>query len=127
MLQIRTRFTRTWWMCSNIALDMGFPKVLGLATILYSISIGYFLNSWPISYDPWSYVISIGQGCLVIHIVSTKFSKDISHLSSYFIILNDVVMELIPIMDSRIRSFFYLSLHIVWVPIRYKHSLSRGI
>ena len=36
-------------------------------------SIGMFLNSWPINYDPWSYVISISIGYLDRHLVSTNF------------------------------------------------------
>ena len=72
MLQVRTRFPRIWLIRSNISLHMGFPKVIGLATIPYSILISYFLNSWPINSDPWSYIISIGLGYLDSHLVSTK-------------------------------------------------------
>ena len=42
-----------------------------------------FLNSQPINSDPLSYVICVGQVCLVSYIVSTKFAVVIMCLSSY--------------------------------------------
>ena len=83
MLKVCTRFPRTWWILSNTILDMGFPKVPGLAVIPYSISVRYFMNSWLINSFPWSYIIYIGLGYLDSHIVSTKFAIDIALLSSY--------------------------------------------
>ena len=80
MLQVHTRFTRTCLIRSNIASDVVFLEVLGLVVILYSISIKYFLNSWPINYFPWSYVVSIGLGYLDVHLVSTKFATGIALL-----------------------------------------------
>ena len=62
---------------------MGFPKVLGLEVIPYSVLIRYFLNLWPINSDPWSYVIYIGLGYLDINVVSTNFAIDIALLSLY--------------------------------------------
>ena len=78
MLKLCTRFPRTWRILSNTSLDMGFPEVLGLEVILYSISIRIFLNSLPINSFPWSYVISVGIGYLDSHLVSTKFVIDIA-------------------------------------------------
>ena len=57
---------------------MGFPEVLGLAVIPYSVSIRDFLNSLPINSFPWLYVISIGLGYPYSHLVSTKFSIDVA-------------------------------------------------
>ena len=42
--------------------------------------------------DPWSYVIYIGRGYVVNHVVSTKLSIDITLLSSCCIILNHPVI-----------------------------------
>ena len=78
MLKVRTRFPRTWQIRSNTALDIGFPKVIGLAVIPYSSSIRDFPNSWPINSNPWSYVIFIGLGYLDTHVVPTKFAIDIA-------------------------------------------------
>ena len=60
---------------------MGFPEVLGLTAIPYSISIRDFMNPISINFDPWSYVIYIGLGYLDIHVVLTKFSIFIALLS----------------------------------------------
>ena len=75
---------------------MGFTKVLGLAVSPYSVSIMDFLNSWPINYDPWSYVISIFLGYPLNHIISTKFAIDVALLLSYCVISNRPVT--VPIM-----------------------------
>ena len=75
MLKVRTRFPRAWWICSNIALEVGFTELLGLVVIPYYVSIRYFLNSCQINPDPCSYLISIGLGCLDSHVVSTKFAN----------------------------------------------------
>ena len=74
-----------WKNLGIITLWVGLPGELGLAVIPDYLSIRSFLNSWPINSYHWSYVISIGQGCLVIHIGSTKFAIVISHYSSYYI------------------------------------------
>ena len=74
MLQVLTRFPRTWLTRYNIVLDMGSPKVIDLETIPYYVSVRDVLNLQPIDSDPWSYVISIGIGYLYSHVVSTKFA-----------------------------------------------------
>ena len=61
--------------------DMGFPKVLGLEVIPYSVSIRDFLNLRPINYDPWSSIISMDLGYMDSHTVSNKFTIDIDILS----------------------------------------------
>ena len=101
MLKVRTRFPSLWLIRSNIALDMGFPKVLGLAVILYSVSIRDFLNSGPINYFPWSYVISIGVDYLYSHVVSTKSEIIISLLSSYSTISTHIVTGSIVVTDFK--------------------------
>ena len=63
------------------------------------------------NYDPWSYVISVGQGYLVNHIVSTKFEIVIARLSFYFFISNHPVMVSIILMDLRfnfVLSFLFV-------------------
>ena len=106
MLKVCTRFPRICWICSNIALEVGFPKLIGLAVILYSVSIRYSLNSWPINYDPWSYMIFICLGYLVNHVVSTKFAIDIAILLSYFVISNYPVTGSIMVTASIFKFYF---------------------
>ena len=123
----RTRFPRTWWICSNIAFGMRFPEVLGLTVIPYSSWIRVFLNSLPINYFPWSYVISIGLGYLYSHVDSSKFSIVIALLSSYCKISNHPVMGSIIVTDFRYK-FSFLPLHrMTQVPIRSTHILFHGI
>ena len=105
-VKVRTRFTITWWICSNITLDMRFTEVLGLAVIPYSSSDRYFLNSRPINYFPWSYVIYISLGYLDRHIVSTKFAINISILSSYHITPNHPVTGSISVTNFRCKFSF---------------------
>ena len=111
MLKLCTRFPRNWWIRSNIALEVGFTKVLGLAVIPHSVSIIYFLNLWPINSDPWSYVISIGLWYLVSHVVSTKFVLDIALLSSYFGILNHPVTGFIMVTVFKFKFYLCTFLH----------------
>ena len=101
-------FPTAWWIRSNILLEVGFLEVLVLAVIPYSFSIGYFLNSWPISYDPWSYMISIGLGYLVNHVVSTMFVIDNTIWSLYCVILNHHVTGSIMVKSFRL-SFLSLT------------------
>ena len=70
-------------MRSNITLEVRFIKVLGLAVVPYSISIRHFMNSQPMNSDPRSYVIPVGIGYLVRHVVSTKLVIDIALLLSH--------------------------------------------
>ena len=60
MLKLCTKFLRTWKMRSNIVLKVGFLEVLGLAAIPCFFTIRGSLNSQPMNYDPFSYMISIG-------------------------------------------------------------------
>ena len=54
ILYVCTSLPRIWLIRSNIVLEVRFTEVLGLDTIPYTVSIRYFLNSWPISSDTWS-------------------------------------------------------------------------
>ena len=49
------------------------------------------------SYNPFSYVDSVGLGYLVNHVVSAKFAIDIALLLSYCAILNHPVKGSIPV------------------------------
>ena len=127
MLKFRTSFPGTWRICPKTALDMGLPEVLGLTVILYSSSIRYFLNSWPINSDTWSYVISIGLGYLYRHVVSTKFAIDISLLLSYCAISNHTVTGSI-IVTAFICKFSFLPFLLMTEgTIRSTHMLFHGI
>ena len=106
MLQVRNMFTWTWLICYNIALDMEFPKVLGLAFILYSVSIKDFMNSWPMNSDPWLYMISIGLGYLDSYIFSTKFAIDIDILLFYCVFTNHPVIVSIIVTDFICNFYF---------------------
>ena len=68
-------------------MEVGFIEVLGLAVIPYYLSIRDFLNLWPISFDPWSYVIYIGLGYPCIHVVSTKFALFCHYIALFQTIL----------------------------------------
>ena len=117
----------TWWICSNIALEVGFSKVLGLAVIPYYFSVEDFPNSWLIYYDPWSYVISVGLRYLVNHVVSTKFAINISILLLYCVISNHLVTGSI-IVTAFIFKFSSFPFPLMTQgPIIYTHSLFRGI
>ena len=74
----------------------------------YYFSSRYFLNSWPMKSDPWSYVISVGLRYLVNHLVSTKSAIYIALLSSYCIISNRYVTGFITVTAFRFN--FFLSL-----------------
>ena len=104
-LKVRTRIPITLWIYSNIPLEVGFTKAIGLEVILYNFSSRYFINSWPINSDLWSYVISIGQWYLANHVVSTKFAININILLSYYVILNHPVTGFIMVTDF--IYFFY--------------------
>ena len=99
MLKHHTRFPITWRICYNIVLEVGIPKVIVLEVIPYSFSIRDFMNSWTMTSNPWSYVISIGIGYLVNHIVSIKFLIDIALLLSYCVILNHPATGFIMVTD----------------------------
>ena len=104
MLYVRTKIPRTAWIRSNIALEVGFPDMLCLANIPYSVLIRYFLNSWPVNFYPWWYVISFGQGHMVNHIVLNKFVVGIPWLLSYYVIWNHLVTVSIILMALRFSS-----------------------
>ena len=127
MLKVSTRFPRTWWICSNIALEVGFPEVLGLAVIPYYLSIVDLLNSWPTNSDPWSCMIFIGLGYLDNHIVSTKVAIDIDILSSYCVILNHHVTGSIIVTAFVSKSSFCPFLLVKWGPIISTRSLFHDI
>ena len=127
MLGFRPRIPRTWWICSNIALEIVFPKVLGFAVILYYFSIRDFLKLWPINYDPWSYVISIGIWYLLNHVVSTKFMIDMTILSSYCVISNHHVTVFIVVTAFIFKFSFCSFLLMALVPIIPTQCLFRGI
>ena len=59
-------------------MEVVFTNDIGLDLIPDYSSMGYFMKSIPINDDPWSYVIYFGQGYLVIHLVSTKFTMVIT-------------------------------------------------
>ena len=61
--------------------------------ISYICSIKGFLKSLPMNYDPWSYIVYVGQVYMVNHVVSTKFAIFIARLSLYCIILKHPVMR----------------------------------
>ena len=127
MLKFWTRFYRTWWIRFNIALEVGFTEVLGVAVIPYSALIRDFLSSWTINYDPWPYVISVGLGYLVNHIFSTKFAVDITLLLSYCVILNHPVTGSIMVTDFRFKYYLFPVLSMTQGPIISTQSLFRGI
>ena len=56
--------------------------------------------------DPWSYMIYVGLGYLVKHVVSTKFAIDIAFLLSYYVISNQPVTGSIMEMDFRSNFYF---------------------
>ena len=117
MLKFRSRFLRTWWIHSNIALDMGFPKVIGLAVILYSYSIKDFMSSWSINSFPWSWVISIGLGYLESHAVSTKFAIYMALLSLYCAISKHHIIGLIIVTHFKSEFYFLPFLPMIQGPI----------
>ena len=127
ILYVWTRLPRTWWICSNIVLEVGFPDVLVLADIPYYVSIRDFLNSWPINSNTWSYLISIYLEYLSNHVVSTKFTIDITRLSSYCVILNNPVTGYIMVTYLRFKFSFYPFLCMEWISIRYTQSWFRGV
>ena len=127
MLKFHTRFSRTWWICPNIVLELGFPEVLGLAVIPYYFPIRDFLNSWPINYYPWSYMISIGLGYLVNHVVYTKFDIVIALLLSYCVILDHPVTGSIMVMAFRFKFYFCPFIIMTYGPMIYTHILLHGI
>ena len=108
MLNVRTKFPRAWWICSNILLKVLITKVLVLAVIPYYFSIKGFMNSLPIDYDLWSYMISVGLAYIFNHVVSTNFVIYTALLSSYCVILNHPVTGSIKV-TAFIFNFFSLS------------------
>ena len=79
------------------------------------------------NFNPWSYVISVCQWCLVKNVVSTKYVVDISRLSSYCIILNHPVTWLIILTSLIFKISSFLCIHITQVPIISTNSLFHGI
>ena len=79
------------------------------------------------NFNPWSYVISVCQWCLVKNVVSTKYVVDISRLSSYRIILNHPVTWLIILTSLIFKISFFPFLFMTWEHIRYTQSLSYGV
>ena len=124
MLKVCTMFPITWWIHSSIALKVGFSEVLGLSDIPYSVSISYFLNSLPIHFDLWSYMISVVIGYLDSHAVSTKFSVDIALLLLYCVILNHPVTGYIILTAFRYKFYFYTFILMTYGQFRFTQSLS---
>ena len=127
LLKVRSRFPRTWWIRSNYALEVRFPEVLGLAVILYSYSIRDFLDSLPINSDPWSYIISIGIGYLINHIVSTKFTIYIAIFSSYLIDPNHPVTGYIVVTYFRFKFSLCPFLFLMYGPYIYTEFVPRHV
>ena len=117
----------TRWIRSNIALELGFSKVLGLEVILYSVSIRDFMKLWLINYDPWSCMIYIGLEYLDIHVFSTKFAIYLSLLSLYCAISNPPVTWSIIVTDFKCKFPFCLFLLVTQGLIIYTQSLFHGI
>ena len=65
------------------------------------------MNSRPMNYDTWSYIISIGQGYLVNYIVSTKFLIVTSYLSLYSVILDHPVTISSIVTDLRFKMYSF--------------------
>ena len=86
ILYVHTSLPETKWVISNNTLEGGLPDKLGLDLIPHSYSIRHFMNSRRNNSDPWSYVILVGQGYLVRHVVSTKLVMVIAHFSQYCVI-----------------------------------------
>ena len=105
ILYVHTRLPKTERILSIIALEAVFTDELGLDLVLNYYSTRDFLNSRPINLDPWTYVIFVGQGHLIIHIVSIMFMMIITHFSSYYIILNHLVTGLVVVVDFRILMY----------------------
>ena len=87
--------------------------MLGLANIPNYFSIKYFLSSWPINTNLWSCVISVGQGYLVNHSVSTTFTIIIVYLLLYFVISDHPVT--VSIIVTALRFKFVYLLFLVWL------------
>ena len=81
---------------------------------MYYLSIGYLMNSRPMNYNPWSYMIYVGQGYLVKHIVSTKLAIVIAHLSLYSSISNHPVTGSIKV-TALILKFYLFSFHLLYL------------
>ena len=127
MLKVRTSFPIIWRIRSNIALALGFTNVIGFSVNPYSVLIKYFLNSWPINSDTWSYVIYIGLGYLLNHVVSNNLKIDIAILLSYCVILNHHVTWYIMVKAFIFKFYFYTFLLITYGNIIYTHILFHGI
>ena len=84
------------------------------------------MNSLPINYDPWSYMISIGLEYLVNHVVSTKFTIDIALLSSYLIDPNHPVTGSI-VVTAFIIKFYLCPFICLCMDIISTQSLFRGM
>ena len=60
-----------------------FPDDINFDLMPYYFSIKVLLKLRPVNYDPWSYVLSIGQGYLSNHVVSNNLTIVIFFLSEY--------------------------------------------
>ena len=97
---------------------------IGFNTIFFFNQI--FLNSLPINYYPWLYMISIGERFGMPHIYA-NFAMVIAILLSYCIITNHPVTGFIIVTVFSIRFFLFPFLGMVQGPIRSTQSLFRGI
>ena len=58
-------------------------------------------------YDPWSYMISVVQGYLVNHLVSTKFMTVIARLLLYCLILDHPIAGSIVVTALNVKFSFF--------------------
>ena len=77
--------------------------------------------------DTFPYEIYVGIGYLVNPVISTKFSVDITLLSSYCVILDHPVTEFIIVTDFIFKFYLITSLIIMYIPIVYTQSLFHDI
>ena len=94
-----------------VAPTCGFLEEASFILIPYSCYIKISLNSRPMNYPPWSYVIYTGHVYHTRHVVSTKFEIIISFLSLYYIISNH------PVTGSIIETGFKIKYYIPFLHI----------
>ena len=109
-------FPRTWWIHSNIVLEVGFPELIFLGFIPYSLSISVLLKSLSINSDPFLCVIYIGP------LILNKFTINISRLSLYCVSLIALGFKVISLNFYDTLGFKIF----IWY-IRYTNSLFRAI
>ena len=117
----------TWWILSNIEFPCGFATVAHLALIPYSFLIGPFLNTWPWTSFPRSYVIILELGYLHTHFCYTRFDIVSAYLSLYRTISNHPVTGYIIVKAFSIRGSLWPSLIILYGLIRSTVNLSYGM